>query len=204
MPTYILTVIYKIICNDLNITDCYVGHTTNLKSRTAEHKYNCNNGASKSYNTKVYDVIRANGGWINWSIITVEKYPCLSKRAAEIREHYWYFELKSTLNSISPVLDIVKQTNTLNNMRLKKHDEAVLKHTKRKEDKEQFLIDNEEQIKQKAFDTRKAYELQNRERINTYMREYNSIHKAELAARNKKYKEARVAKKTSELNITVL
>ena len=25
---YSRTVIYKIVCNDLNITDCYVGHTT--------------------------------------------------------------------------------------------------------------------------------------------------------------------------------
>ena len=25
---YSRTVIYKIVCNDLSITDCYVGHTT--------------------------------------------------------------------------------------------------------------------------------------------------------------------------------
>ena len=35
-------VMYKIVCNDLNINDCYVGHTTNFNNRKSDHKYNCN------------------------------------------------------------------------------------------------------------------------------------------------------------------
>ena len=27
---YSRTVLYKTVCNDLNITDCYVGHTTDF------------------------------------------------------------------------------------------------------------------------------------------------------------------------------
>jgi hypothetical protein len=31
------TIIYKIVCNDLTITDVYVGHTTNFIKRKAKH-----------------------------------------------------------------------------------------------------------------------------------------------------------------------
>ena len=36
------TIIYKIVCNDLIITDVYVGHTTNFINRKAKHKSDCN------------------------------------------------------------------------------------------------------------------------------------------------------------------
>ena len=32
---YSKTVIYKIVCNDINITDCYIGHTTAFSKRKA-------------------------------------------------------------------------------------------------------------------------------------------------------------------------
>ena len=40
---YLKTIIYKIVCKDLNITDFYVGHTTNFIKRKATHKTACNN-----------------------------------------------------------------------------------------------------------------------------------------------------------------
>ena len=57
---YSKTIIYKIVCNDLTITEVYVGHTTNFIKRKAPHKYNCNNPNSKSYNFKIYNIIRNN------------------------------------------------------------------------------------------------------------------------------------------------
>jgi hypothetical protein len=35
---YSKTIIYKIVCNDLNIKDVYVGHTTNFIKSKALHK----------------------------------------------------------------------------------------------------------------------------------------------------------------------
>lgn len=194
MPTYILTVIYKIICNDVNITDCYVGHTTNLKQRTIEHKYACSKETNKSYNFNVYQTIRANGGWNNWSIVKIEDYPCNCKQEAHSREQYWYHSLNAKLNMISPVLDEENALQNLKNWQLKKHNEAVERETKRKQEREQYLTDNAEAIKQKAYETRKAYVLKNRERINANMRAYNAEHKEELSDRNKKYRKARLAK----------
>ena len=66
---YSKIVIYKIVCNDLNITDCYVGHTTEFTKRKWSHKGDCNNDKSKSYNSLIYTFIRNNGGWNNWTML---------------------------------------------------------------------------------------------------------------------------------------
>ena len=38
---YANTVIYKIVCNDLSITELYVGHTTDFIRRKWSHRNNC-------------------------------------------------------------------------------------------------------------------------------------------------------------------
>ena len=54
------------------------------------------------HNFKVYQVIRNNGGWDNWSMILIENYPCNNKLEAEQRERYWIETLQATLNQIIP------------------------------------------------------------------------------------------------------
>jgi hypothetical protein len=95
---YSNTIMYKIVCNDLNITDSYIGHTTDFKSRKYQHKNRCNNENNKKYNLKVYQYIRNNGGWDNWSMIMIEEYDCNSKLEATKRERKLIEELKATLN----------------------------------------------------------------------------------------------------------
>ena len=93
-PTdYSKTIIYKIKCNDELVLDFYVGHTTCFKSRKYMHKSHC-----KTNTLKLYQMIRANGGWQNWSMIEIELYPCNSSTEARIREQYWIDELKAKLN----------------------------------------------------------------------------------------------------------
>ena len=96
---YSKVVIYKIVCNDYNITEVYVGSSTDFTRRKYSHKTACNNEKNGRYNLKLYKNIRDNGGWINWRIIEVEKYPCNNKREAEYREEYWRNKLKAELNS---------------------------------------------------------------------------------------------------------
>ena len=98
MPDYANTVIYKICCKNTDITDIYVGHTTNIKDRTMAHKYNCNNPDNEYYHYKVYEFIRNNGGFDNWEIIVIEEYPCNSHTDAIKRECELCKELKATLN----------------------------------------------------------------------------------------------------------
>ena len=97
---YSKTIIYKIVCNDLNITDVYVGHTTNFISRKARHKSNCNNINGNEYYFKIYNTIRNNGGWDNWSIIEIENVrDCNDINEACTRERYWYELLNGYQNN---------------------------------------------------------------------------------------------------------
>lgn len=98
MPNYQKTVIYKIYCKDANITEFYIGHTTNFISRRDTHKSSCNNEKSKKYNMKLYIYIRNNGGWDNWDMIEIEKYQCNDINEAKNRERYYIELLKSSLN----------------------------------------------------------------------------------------------------------
>ena len=55
------TIIYKIVCKDLTIKDCYVGATTEFNKRKCGHKCKCVNENCKEYNYKVYQFIREHG-----------------------------------------------------------------------------------------------------------------------------------------------
>ena len=98
-PTdYTKGLIYKIYCNDENITDIYIGSTVDFKDRRNNHKFRCCNEKNKEYNCKVYKFIRDNGGWSNWCMIELYKYPCNNKTELEQEEDRMMNELKSTLN----------------------------------------------------------------------------------------------------------
>ena len=97
---YSKTFIYKLCCNDINIKDIYVGHSTDFKSRNQKHKSSCNNVNNKSYNQYNYQFIRENGGYENWKMIKLYDFPCNSKREAEAEEDKTMQELGATLNKI--------------------------------------------------------------------------------------------------------
>jgi hypothetical protein len=99
MVDYSNTIIYKIFCNDTNISDIYIGHTTNFIKRKYQHKI-LSNGNKK---LKIYDVIRKNGGWENWNMVEIAKYNCQDSTEAKIREQEHYDLLKPTLNSVNPI-----------------------------------------------------------------------------------------------------
>ena len=100
---YSKTCIYKLVhFDDLNDENIYIGHTINMVQRKHDHKCNCNNPNRKEHNYKKYQFIRENGGWDNWQMILVEKYPCNDVHEAKARERYWITELKANLNVDMP------------------------------------------------------------------------------------------------------
>jgi hypothetical protein len=99
---YSKTVMYKIVSNDLNINDCYVGSTTEFTKRKSNHKSNSTNVKAKMYNLKVYKFIRDNGDWHNWSMVLIEMFPCTNHLESLQRERYWCENLNATLNSVVP------------------------------------------------------------------------------------------------------
>ena len=92
------TSFYKIVCNDTNISDCYVGHTSNFKLRQSQHKHSCNTETNNRYDTNIYKFIRANGGWSNWTMLLIEKINCESCLEACKRERMYIDTLHATLN----------------------------------------------------------------------------------------------------------
>jgi predicted GIY-YIG superfamily endonuclease len=92
---YSKCVMYRIVCKDVSITDCYVGHTTNLKKRKCQHKSDYKQIGDR----KVYKFIREHGAFENWSIVQIEEYSCDTYEHAVMRERYWIEHYKATLNS---------------------------------------------------------------------------------------------------------
>ena len=127
-------VIYKIVCNDLNITDVYIGNTTDFTRRKQRHKNICSNENDKHHQLKVYQTIRNNGGWDNWNMIEIEKYPCNDGNSARARERYWYDELKAKLNTQVP-----------NRTSKEYYDET---YESQKDKKKQYRKLNDDKIKQ--------------------------------------------------------
>ena len=99
---YSKNIIYKIVCNDLSVEECYVGHTINMSMRKWAHKTVCNNEKSKDHNNKIYKIIRKNGGWDNWNMVLVEKFPCKDSSEACKREREIFEELGAKMNTLIP------------------------------------------------------------------------------------------------------
>ena len=112
---YSNTIIYKLFCNDISVTDVYVGHTTNFIKRKYQHKVLCNSGKK----LKLYDLIRKNGGWDNWTMTEIAKYNCQDATEARIREQEHYDLLNPSLNLIKPIssneYEVLKIDNNIKN-----------------------------------------------------------------------------------------
>lgn len=144
MPTksidYSKAIIYKIVCNDLDVKDLYIGSTTHFTNRKALHKHACYNPNSKQYNYKLYSFIRDTGGWDNWNMVLVEDYKCNNGNDLRTRERYWYEQLNGTLNKQVPNRS-KKQYNQQYNQQ---HKEQIKEYNK------QYNQQNKEQNKAKA------------------------------------------------------
>jgi hypothetical protein len=86
---YSKTIMYKIVSKDLDNDFIYVGSTTQFSTRKNAHKNKCLYVDDKAYNYKIYKTIRENGGWNNFQMIEIEKYPCKDKNESSARERYW-------------------------------------------------------------------------------------------------------------------
>ena len=142
MPDYSNTVIYKIFCKNTNVSEIYIGHSTDFNNRKSKHKYSCNNENDKRYNLKVYHYIRENGGWDNFEMVIIEKYPCNDIYKAIEREKYFVKELKASLNN-----NIPGRTE------------------------KEYKKDNKEKIKEYYIINKKEYYLNNKNEINEKKKE---------------------------------
>ena len=164
---YSKTIIYKIFCKDENIIDIYIGHTVNLVARVRRHKCSCNKETNRYYNLKVYQFIRANGGWDNWSIIEINKCPCLDLKEAKIIEREYIEKFNSTLNMTMPSR--------------KKDELYYLNKDKVKDKRKEYYYINKDKISEQG----KEYRNKNKEIISERRRNNRNAIKAN--EKNKEY-----------------
>ena len=151
--------IYKLCCNDTAITDVYIGSTTAFSKRKYTHKSSCTRTTSSQYNYYVYQFIRANGGWDNWSMILVEAYNASTKRELELRERYWLEMLRATLNKCVPTRSL-KEYYQNNKDKIKEYRED--NKDKIKDKLKEYYQDNKDKIKE----VQKEYYQNNKDKIN--------------------------------------
>jgi flagellar biosynthesis GTPase FlhF len=198
MPNYAKTVIYKIVCKDVNIKQSYGGHTTNIIKRRQAHKTVCNNINTKNYNFYLYKFIRENGGWDNWEMLWCYDFPCNLKREAELEERNFIEKEKCELNCI-------KRPHTTEEEKIKEKKEYQKKYQEQNKDKikEQNKKYNEEHKEQKKEynkkysknhyqnnkEAKKKYQEEHKEQKKEYNKKYRQQNKKKIAERDKKYKE---------------
>lgn len=102
MSKYENFVIYKIF--QQSIPDIfYIGSTINFSQRKSSHKKYTHNKVSKKYHYPLYQYIRGCGGWNNFSMEIIEKYPCNSKIEGLKKEQEIIEILKPKLNTNNAV-----------------------------------------------------------------------------------------------------
>ena len=150
---YEQSTIYKLCCNDLNITEIYIGSTTNFNRRKSEHKKDCNSENKKS-NYCVYQFIRSNGGFENWSMVEIERFDARDKKNLCRRERFWIEKEKAVLNSRRAYITEKeeKEWRTEYNQKNKEHIKNQIA---------EYRINNKEQIKEQTAE----YRLKNQKKI---------------------------------------
>ena len=143
------TIIYKIVCKNLEIKDCYVGNTTDFIRRKQEHKSACNNlNNHKKHDLKIYNFINKNGGWNNFVMLEIEKFPCSDGNEARARERYHLEQLNANLNCVVPARTKKEyRINNVEEIKLYKQQYRELNREQISLYNKQYRENNTEQIK---------------------------------------------------------
>jgi len=154
-----------------------------------------------------------NGGWKNFEMIEIEKYPCNDKNECSARERYWKELFKASLNIRTPSrtqkeyqednADIIKENRK--EYYIKNKDEIINK-TKEyrllnkdiiKERKKQYRKDNIEALNKQQ----KEYYNKNKEQILQRTKEYTELNREKISQKHKKRYALKKANTTTEANI---
>ena len=190
------TIIYKIVCNDIDITECYVGHTTNFNKRKGAHKSNCNNINSKAHHLNVYNFIRLNGDWDNWNMIEIEKYACDNRNEAEKRERHFIEICEAKLNSRIPSRTI-EENREQNSTRIKNNKYKIKQYRENNIDK---INEQKKKYRDNNKDRIRMQRDVNKDAINKQRKQYREDNKEKLKEERKKYYRIKTSTKNTNTN----
>ena len=167
---YTKSCVYRLVHNFITY---YVGSTTNICKRKAQHKYDCNNEKSNQYNIEMYKFIREHGGWSKWDMIQIEAYPeCKTSDELRTHERKHFDILRPSLNTNRP---------------LTTEDEK--KQMKSRDDKK-YRLNNKDDIKERD----RNYYLNNKDKIKEYYEEYKNFNKDKIQEYMENYRKQNVDK----------
>ena len=181
---------YRIVCKDLHIKDCYVGHTTDFYSRKCRHKSNCNNTNQEHYSLYVYEFIRANGGWDNWDMILVKTEKCSNELEARSKERGYIEMFQASLNSIKRPYVPEEEKQELYKEYYDGHREEILEQKKdyyqySREERLEYRHRYYEREKDSILERKREKRLENIEEERKKDREQYHKHKEKYLARDK-------------------
>lgn len=167
---YSNTIIYKLVCKDVSVTDVYVGSTTNFVKRKQLHKCTIINPTNSAYNIYKSQFIRDHGGWENWDMLEICKVSCVDVHEARRIERHHIESLGATLNRNMP-------GRTYGEWRDDHHEEL-------REKRIQYDQEHREELNEKH----RQYCLEHKEELTEKRRQYCLLHKEELAEKNFQYR----------------
>ena len=165
--------IYRLCCNDLEITDTYIGSTNSMKDRKYKHKNNSTNPKSKYYNDYKYKFIRDHGGWSNWSMIEVHRFDKIDN-SHKLKIERDFFEIYNpSLNINLPSITPEEQEQKRKEYYIKNKDK-LLKYQK------EYVGEYREKNKDKYINYQKIYRTnkENNEKSKEYQRIYRDLKKS--------------------------
>ena len=162
MSAYSKTSFYKLECKDSEVTEIYVGSTTNFFKRKSHHKGRCINKDGKmEWNYPVYRFMRLHGGWENWNMLEIDEVDCRSKRHKNQIEAKYIRDLRASLNYEIP--------------------QDIEEGLGGKEWYKQYYENNREKLAEKM----KVYYENNREKFVERQREYRENNREKIAEKAK-------------------
>jgi hypothetical protein len=174
---------YKIIPKNKESIYCYVGHTSNFFERKKQH-FSCSiNTDNNKHHQLVYQTIRNNGGWDDWEMIEIEKFICLTRLQARMREQQLIIEHNANINTLRAFItedERKKKKQEITNKYKAEHVELI------KEQQQQYKQDHKDVIKEQMYKYRQEHKAEIYEKKKQYM-EANKEH---MQAKKKAWAEA--------------
>jgi Zn ribbon nucleic-acid-binding protein len=174
---YSKSCVYRLIYNDITY---YVGSTTNMRQRKSAHKKISLNENRREYNYPLYEFMRNNGGFDNWTMVMIQAYPeCQSSDELRMYERYHYDILRPVLNVNRPIV-------TKEEVLIEAKERSRISRLENPSRSKKWRDNNVEHVK--------AYRIQYRNDNADKIQEYNDSHRQEKALYGKIYREVNADK----------
>lgn len=167
MVNYNQCYIYKISSKNENITQCYIGSTTNIKKRFSTHKNSTNNENNRNYNMGLYKFIRDNGGFDEFKFEILEELSCNNKQELHTIEKNYIIQNDNVLNLKIPTRTR-KQYYDENSDKIKEYQKKLRIQNINKYGDE-YIIKKREYLRE--------YQENNRQKTRNYANKWNKKNK---------------------------